>query len=263
MVKAISRLGAQVIEHCEHLGHLTLFLLRVISKLFVLPFRYRAVLQQLHFIGAKSTFVIVLASITIGLALGLNLYVEFARLGVQDRLGSAVALSLVRELGPVFTALMVMGRAGSAMCAEVGIMRSDEQLDALECMAIDPYKFLMVPKFWATLVSVPLLVGIADVVGIFGGYLAGVVIFDVPSGAYWLGVYSSIEWFHLNMGLVKSLVFALIIVWIATGKGFLLHLDKQGNFGAEGVSRVTTQAVVMGSVLILFANFLVSAILVA
>jgi phospholipid/cholesterol/gamma-HCH transport system permease protein len=108
-----------------------------------------------------------------------------------------------------------------------------------------------------------LLVAIADVVGIFGGYLAGVVIFDVPSGAYWLGVYGSVEWFHLHMGLVKSLVFALIIVWISTGKGFLMHLDKQGNFGAEGVSRVTTQAVVMGSVLILFANFLVSAILVA
>ncbi|NVJ59423.1 MAG: ABC transporter permease [Gammaproteobacteria bacterium] len=263
MVRAITRLGEKTIEQLEHLGHLTVFLMTVISKLFVFPFRYRAVLQQLYFIGAKSTFVIFLASITIGLALGLNLYVELSRLGVQDRLGTAVSLSIVRELGPVITALMVMGRAGSAICAEVGIMRSDEQLDALECMAIDPFKFLMVPKFWATLISVPLLVAIADVIGVFGGYIAGVVIFDVPYGAYWQGVYTSIDWQHLNMGLIKSLVFALVIVWVATGKGFLLHLDKAGVYGAEGVSRVTTQAVVMGSILILFFNFLVSAFMVA
>ncbi|NVJ49700.1 MAG: ABC transporter permease [Gammaproteobacteria bacterium] len=262
MIKSIQYIGAKTIEHLEHLGSLTLFLLQVLRRMLMPPLRYRALLQQLHFIGAKSTFVIVLASLTVGLVLGLRLYFEFEQFGVTDRLGSVVALSMITEMGPVFTALLVIGRAGSAMCAEVGIMRSDEQLDALECMAIDPYKFLMVPKFWATLISVPILVAIADIVGIFGGYLASVVMFDVPSGAYIQSMNGSIGWYELNMGLIKSVVFALIIVWIATGKGFLLHLDKNGAYGAEGVSRITTQAVVMASVLVLFADYLISAFMV-
>ncbi len=262
MTRVIQRLGSRFIDACEHVGHLTLFMFQVMSKMFVFPFRYRAVLQQLYFIGAKSTFVIFLASITIGLVLGLQLYYELSKFGAVDRLGTVVALSLIREMGPVITALMIIGRAGSAMCAEIGIMRSDEQLDALECMAIDPFKFLMVPKFWATLVSVPLLVAMADVIGVFGGYIGGVIIFDVPSGAYMQGVYSSVSWNDLNMGLVKSMVFAFIIVWISTGKGFLLHLDKDGAFGAQGVSRVTTQAVVTASVAVLFADYLISAFMV-
>jgi len=262
MIGSIQRIGERTIDNLEHVGHLTIFLLQVLRRMVSPPFRYSSVLQQLHFIGAKSTFVIVLASLTVGLVLGLRLYFEFEQFGVTDRLGSVVALSMITEMGPVFTALLVIGRAGSAMCAEVGIMRSDEQLDALECMAIDPYKFLMVPKFWATLISVPILVAIADMVGIFGGYIASVVMFDVPSGAYIQSMNGSIGWHELNMGLIKSIVFALIIVWVSTGKGFLLHLDKQGAFGAEGVSRVTTQAVVMASVMVLFADYLISAFMV-
>ncbi len=262
MINAISQFGRNIIDTLEHVGQLTLFMLRVVSKMFVFPLRYQSLLQQMHFIGEKSLLVIVTASITIGLVLGLQLYYELSKFGAVDRLGTVVALSLIREMGPVVTALMIIGRAGSAMCAEIGIMRSDEQLDALECMAIDPYKFLMVPKFWATLISVPLLVAVADVIGVFGGYIAGVVIFDVPSGAYFQGMYSSVDWHDMNMGLIKSIAFAFIIVWISTGKGFLLHLDKQGAYGAEGVSRITTQAVVLASVTVLFADYLISAFMV-
>ncbi|WP_144391903.1 MlaE family ABC transporter permease [Pleionea sediminis] len=262
MINAVSQLGIRFIDACEHIGHLTLFMFNVLRKMFSPPFRYRAVLKEFYLIGAKSVFVIVLASLTVGLVLGLRLYFEFEQFGVTERLGSVVALSMITEMGPVFTSLLIIGRSGSAMCAEIGIMRSDEQLDALECMAIDPYKFLMVPKFWATLMTVPLLVAIADVVGIFGGYIASVVMFDVASGSYLQSMYGSVGWHDLNIGLVKSIIFALIIVSVSTGKGFILHLDKKGSYGAEGVSRVTTQAVVMASVTILFADYLISAFMV-
>ncbi|MCO7226690.1 ABC transporter permease [Pleionea sp. CnH1-48] len=262
MINMISRLGQSVIYNCEQAGYLTLFLLRALGRMFSWPIKLGPIIKQLHFIGAKSTFVIVTASLTIGLVLGLQLYYELNKFGAVDRLGTVVALSMIREMGPVVTALMVIGRAGSAMCAEVGIMRTDEQLDALECMAIDPYRFLMVPKFWATIISLPLLVAISDVVGILGGYVAGVWIFDVPSGAYFYGMYSSVDWVDINMGLVKSFVFGLIIVWISTGKGFLLHLDREGSYGAEGVSRITTQAVVLASISVLVADYLISAFMI-
>jgi len=172
-----------------------------------------------------------------------------------------VAISLLRELGPVLAALMVVGRAGSAMCAEIGIMRTSEQIDALECMGVHPYKYLMVPKFIATILSLPLLTCLFDVMGIFGGYFAAVVLFGVNEGSYFQGMYQSVVWVDVEMGLVKSFVFGLIIVWVATSKGFFLHLDRSGAFGAEGVSRVTTQAVVLSSVAILGSNYLISAIL--
>ena len=172
-----------------------------------------------------------------------------------------MALSLVRELGPVLTALMVIGRAGSAMCAEIGIMRTSEQIDALECMAIDPYRYLMVPKFVAAIIALPLLTFIFDVVGIFGGYLVGVILLGVNKGAYFLGMYDSVVWKDVELGLVKAFVFGLLIVWISSAKGYFMHLERTSVFGAEGVSRVTTDAVVLASVTILIWNYLIGAIM--
>jgi phospholipid/cholesterol/gamma-HCH transport system permease protein len=172
-----------------------------------------------------------------------------------------VAVSLLRELGPVLTALMVIGRAGSAMCAEIGIMRNSEQIDSLECMAIDPYRFIIVPKFGATIISMPVLTFIFNMVGILGGYVVGVALLGLTSGAYFQGMYQNAVWADVKMGLVKSMVFAVMVVWICTSKGFFLHLDRSGGFGAEGVSRATTNAVVMASVTVLVWDYLISAIM--
>ena len=158
---------------------------------------------------------------------------------------------------------MVIGRAGSAICAEIGIMRNSEQIDALECMAINPVKFLIAPKFVAALISMPVLTFIFNIVGILGGYLAGVVLLGVPEGAYFQGMYNSVEWADIRLCLVKSVIFGLIVVWVSTYKGYYLHLNRTGVFGAEGVSRVTTDAVVFASVSILVWDYLIGSIILS
>ena len=141
-------------------------------------------------------------------------------------------------------------------------MRTDEQIDALECMAIDPHKFLIGPKLIAGVVSLPLLTSLFNVVGIFGGFLVGVGLFGVSSGAYFQGMQETVVWNDVQMGLIKSLVFGLLIVWISSAKGYYLHLDRSGAFGAEGVSRMTTNAVVLSSIVVLFADYLISSLMV-
>ncbi|NOY73634.1 MAG: ABC transporter permease [Gammaproteobacteria bacterium] len=257
----VEKTGRETIYYVEHAGMMTIFLCSCLIRIFTRPFQLRAIIKQLHFIGAKSVFIIIVAGSFTGMVLGLQGYYVLQRFGSLDMIGSAVALSLIRELGPVLAALMVVGRAGSAICAEIGIMRTTEQIDALECMGIHPYKYLMVPKFIAAIISLPLLTCLFDVMGILGGYFAAVVLFGVNEGSYFQGMYSSVVWADIEMGLIKSFVFGLIIVWVATAKGFFLHLDRSGAFGAEGVSRITTKAVVLSSVAILGSDYLISAIL--
>ena len=141
-------------------------------------------------------------------------------------------------------------------------MRTDEQIDALECMAIDPHKFLIGPKLIAGVISLPLLTSLFNVVGVFGGFLVGVGLFGVSSGAYFQGMQETVVWNDVQMGLIKSLVFGLLIVWISSAKGYYLHLDRSGAFGAEGVSRMTTNAVVLSSIVVLFADYLISSLMV-
>jgi phospholipid/cholesterol/gamma-HCH transport system permease protein len=185
------------------------------------------------------------------------------RFGSVSLLGSAVGLSLIRELGPVITALMVIGRVGSAICAEISIMRSEQQIDALDCMAIDTYRYLIAPRIIAGIISVPLLTAVFIVVGICGGYFVGVILFDVSPGAYFGGMYETVLWNDIKMGFIKSLTFGLLIVWIATLKGFYLHLamEKHGSYGSEGISRTTTDAVVISSIAVLCFDYLLSAII--
>lgn len=256
------RLGEHSLYYLNYAGRLGIFLFFCLTGIFTPPYKIRPVIQQLHFIGAKSLFVIVFTGAFTGMVLGLQGYYSLRQFGSESALGSAVALSLIRELGPVLTALMVTGRAGSAICAEIGIMRNSEQIDALECMAIDPYRFLMAPKFLAAIIVLPLLTSFFDVVGIFGGFLIGVKLLGVNEGAYFSGMYKSVVWDDVYMGIVKSLCFAVLIVWICAGKGFHLHLERSGGFGAEGVSRATTEAVVLSSVAILVWDYLITAILI-
>jgi len=237
------------------------FLVMAVFGIFKRPFRFREAVRQTRIIGADSFAVIFFTAAFTGMVLGLQGYYTLRKFGSEGALGSAVALSLIRELGPVLTALMVTGRAGSAMCAEIGIMRISEQIDALECMAIDPFRYLITPKFLATLVSIPVLTLMFNVVGIFGGYLAGVVLLGVNPGAYFSGMEQSVVNQDINMGVIKSLVFALLVVWICTGRGYFVQLIRGAGFGAEGVSRVTTQAVVLSSISILIWDYLLTAIL--
>ena len=164
-------------------------------------------------------------------------------------------------MGPVMTALMVVGRAGSAICAELGIMRISEQVDALECMAIPPDKYLVAPKLVAGIISVPLLTCVFSVVAIGGGYFVGVIMLGVSEGSYMNGMIESVLWADVRLGLVKSVIFGMLITLICCAKGFYLHLSKYGSQGAEGVSRVTTDAVVISSVSVLFFDFLIGALM--
>ncbi len=257
----LEKIGDEALWFLESSGRMGLFLVRTIRSIFKPPFKIYPVVRQVHFIGARSAFVIIFTGLFTGMVLGLQGYYTLRKFGSEGFLGSAVALSLVRELGPVLTALMVIGRAGSAICAEVGIMRNSEQIDALECMAVDPFRYLIAPKLLAGIFVLPLLTAIFDVVGIFGGYLVGVGMFGVNQGAYFQGMYASVVWADVEMGLVKSLVFGLLLVWITACKGFYLHLERSGGFGAEGVSRTTTDAVVLSSVSVLVWDYLISALL--
>ena len=223
--------------------------------------QWRVTLEQLQFAGARSVTVIAVAGAFVGMVVALQFYDTLVRFGSVSLLGAAVGLSLIRELAPVLTALIVIGRVGSAMCAELGIMRTDNQIDALECMAIDPYAYLLMPRYLAILIAVPLLTAIFNVVGIIGGWFVGVVIFGISEGAYFVGMADSIVARDIAMDFTKSVVFGLIIVWICTGKGFLIHLSSRPAFGAEGVSRATTDAVVAASIAVLFADYIISALM--
>ncbi|MFC1845013.1 MlaE family ABC transporter permease [Thermodesulfobacteriota bacterium] len=260
ILKQIEYLGKNTLYHIDDLGGMGLFLLYTIRGFFKRPFRFAAFLKEIKFIGAHSFVVIFFTGAFTGMVLGVQGYYTLSKFGSEGLLGSAVALSLIRELGPVLTALMVTGRAGSAMCAELGIMRITQQVDALECMSIDPYRFLITPKFLATLVAVPLLTLMFDVVGIFGGYISGVQLLGVNPGAFFSGMEQSVVNRDINLGIIKSFVFAFIIVWICTGRGFLLFKSRSG-FGAGSVSRATTQAVVLSSITVLIWDYLLTAML--
>jgi len=261
MLRIFESIGDYCLDFLERIGRMGVFLVVCLWNVIRPPYKIAQTVRQIHFIGARSVFVILFTGAFTGMVLALQGYYTLRKFSSEGLLGSAVALSLIRELGPVIAALMVIGRAGSAICAEMGIMRNSEQIDALECMAIDPYKFLLAPKYVAGIISVPLLTFIFDMMGILGGYLVGVVLLGINEGTYFQGMYQSVAWQDIQMGLVKSLVFGLLIVWIPASKGFYLHLEKTGGFGAEGVSRATTDAVVIASVSVLVWDYLISAIM--
>ncbi len=261
VLDAVSRLGRSALAVLEDLGMMGIYLGVALAAVFRRPFRWGEMGKQLWFIGAGSLVVIIFTALATGMVLGLQGYYSLNKFGAEGMLGSAVALTLIMEMGPVLTALMVTARAGSAMCAEIGIMRNSEQIDALECMAVDPMRYLIAPRLVAALLSIPLLTAIFDVVGIFGGYLAGVHLMGVTAGSYFNGMESSVVNHDIRLGVIKSFVFALLLVWICTGRGFYVQRIRGVGFGAESVSRVTTQAVVLSSIAILVFDYLLTAVL--
>jgi len=261
LIALVETLGDRVLYFLETTGRMGAFLLRSLGAMAQPPYRLYETARQMHGIGARSLFVIVFAGIFTGMVLALQGIHTLQDFGSTDLVGSVVAIGLIRELGPVLTGILVTGRSGSAMCSEIGIMRTSEQIDALECMAVDPYRYVMAPKFAATLISVPLLTAIFDVAGVFGAYATSVHVFGISEGAYFNSLYDGTAWSDVKMGIYKSVAFGLLIVWIATAKGFFIHLDRAGTMGGEGVGRVTTNAVVMASVAILVADYIITSLM--
>jgi len=261
MYAHIERLGVTAIQSFEELGRLGQFLLKAFLGIFSRPFSFKDVIKQIAFIGARSMPIILLSGLFTGMVLALQFYDVLARFGSVDLMGSAVALSLIQELGPVMTALMVIARVGSATCAEIAIMRNEQQFDALTCMAIDPFRYVMAPRLLSALISIPLLTAIFNLTGIVGGYIVGVFIKGLSGVAYMQTIIDTVTWPDLRMSIIKSFLFAIIVIWIAMGKGFYVHLEN-GVSGAEAVSRVTTKAVVASAITMLFVDYIASSFLI-
>jgi phospholipid/cholesterol/gamma-HCH transport system permease protein len=252
--------GRKVISWVDHMGAAAIFLGKACVMIFR-PKQIGGIIQQIYYIGAKSITIIMLVGFFTGMVLGLQSYHALVKFGAQGALGTLVALSLVRELGPVLTAIMITARAGSAMTAEIGIQRISEQIDALDTMRIDPLKFLISPRIAASIISFPLLTALFDLIGILGGYLSGVVLLGVNAGTYFHRVQSSVEMKDITDGFIKALVFAVIVTTVCCYQGYFTHM-RTDSYGAKGVSLATTSAVVLSCVLILVADYVVTSFLI-
>lgn len=253
--RLIRKLGSWTITLVRRLGHMFLFLINSIHFIFVPPFKFNLLLRQVRFFGNKSMTIILLTGAFTGMVLALQLYYTLRKFGSDALLGPAIALSLIRELGPVLSALMVTGRAGSALTAEIGIMRISEQIDALTAMALNPMRYLIVPNIVAAIIVFPLLTAIFDMIGIYGGYGVAVKLLGMSSGTYFSQMETFVEMEDIRMGLYKSLSFGVIVSWVCCYKGFFT------GYGAEGVSKATTEAVVTSSVLILIWDYFLGSVL--
>lgn len=252
MISLFRNFGRFSLAVCQGTGRATLFLMEALGLALVPPYRPRRLLREVYVIGSQSLLIVFLTAAFTGMVLALQGYYTLRRYGSESALGSAVALSLIRELGPVLTALMVSGRAGSAITAEIGIMRITEQLDALDTMAVNPLQYVVTPKLLAGLISVPLLTAIFNVVGILGGFVVGVKLLGVSPGAYFSGMVQSVVSLDVNGGIVKSLVFGLTIMLVACYNGYFTER------GAEGVSSATTRTVVVSAVLVLAWDYVLT-----
>lgn len=255
LVAATERFGQIILDWLESLGRSVIFLWRTTIGVFMPPFRFGLLLEQIRQIGVNSTFVISLIGLFTGAVLAVQGEYTLNKFGATAYVGSAVALSLIRELGPVLTALMVIGRAGSAITAELGIMRITEQIDALRSMAVDPIRYLMVPRVLAGLIAVPILSCVMIVAGIGGGYIVAVGLLGLSGGTFVSQMVEAVGSIDVYSGMIKSVVFGLIFGWVACYKGYTC------GFGAVGVNRATTQAVVTASVAVLVIDYFLTTIL--
>lgn len=256
-----SQMLEKMLDFLERLGRSGIFFIVGLEKIVTPPYKLYPIIKQIHFIGVQSFFVILISGACVGMVVALLFYDTLLRFGAIAMLGSAVGISLVWELAPVLTALVMIGRAGSATCAEIAVMRNEQQIDALECMAINPYRYIVAPRLFAGILCMPILTAIFVVAGLIGGYFVGVELYGVSPGSFVNGIYDKVHLRDIIMGTTKSFTFGVLMIWIATSKGFFLHLHPSGSLGSEGVSKITTEAVVLSSILVLFSDFIVSAII--
>jgi phospholipid/cholesterol/gamma-HCH transport system permease protein len=250
---SVRGIGHSTTEAVLRLGFATRFLALTLLHSGTCFRRVRLIIRELYFTGVMSLIIILVSGLFVGMVLGLQGYQTLQTYGSESALGVLVALSLVRELGPVVSALLFASRAGSAMTAEIGLMKATEQLSAMEMMAVDPIARVVAPRFWAGVISMPLLAAMFSAMGVFGGYLVGVVLIGVDEGSFWSQMQSAVDFREdIVNGVIKSCVFGLAVTWIALFEGY----DAPPT--AEGVSGATTRTVVTSSLAILGLDFLLT-----
>ena len=255
-MNGLRQLGRFGLGIFERLGRGCLFLLNVLAGLPGLLLRPRLVILQIHSVGVLSLVIILVSGLFVGMVMALQGYNTLVDFGAEESLGVVVALSLVRELGPVVSALLFAGRAGSALTAEIGLMKATEQLSGMEMMAVDPIRRVIAPRFLAGFISMPLLAAIFSAVGVIGGYFVGVGLLGVDSGAYWSQMQAKVD-LHEDIynGVIKSIVFGFVATWIAVYEGY----DAVPT--SEGVSRATTRTVVHSALAVLGLDFVLTALM--
>ena len=256
VLNTLATLGAFVRENLVGLGYATRMFIAIMRRSALLLKRPRLVTDQVHFVGNYSFVIIAVSGLFVGFVLGLQGYYTLNRYGSEQALGLLVALSLTRELGPVITALLFAGRAGTSLTAEIGLMKAGEQLTAMEMMAVDPLGRVIAPRLWAGIISMPILATIFTAVGVLGGYLVGVPLIGVDSGAFWSQMQGGVDLFSdIGNGLIKSMVFGVAVTFIALYQGY------ESKPTPEGVSQATTRTVVISSLSVLALDFLLTAMM--
>ncbi len=256
LAQKITGLGAWLRATLVGLGGFMRLSLAILGRSGIVLRRPGLVAQQVHFIGNHSVLIIAVSGLFVGFVLGLQGYYTLSRYGSEEALGLLVALSLTRELGPVVTALLFAGRAGTSLTAEIGLMKAGEQLTAMEVMAVDPIRRVLTPRFWGGFIAMPILAAVFSMVGIIGGWIVGVLLIGVDPGAFWSQMQNGVDIFNdIANGVIKSLVFGVAVTLIALHAGFTAKATP------EGVSRATTRTVVHGSLTVLGLDFLLTALM--
>ena len=254
IVENLRSLGHRIVNTVWRIGYASRFFMLILLYSGTSFRRFHLIIKEIFASGVMSLIIILVAGLFVGMVLGLQGYETLKRYGAESALGSLVALSLVRELGPVLAALLFASRAGSAMTAEIGLMKATEQISAMALMAINPMARLVAPRFWAGVISVPLLTALFSVMGVFGGYMVGVVLIGVDPGSFWSQMQAGVDFrYDIVNGMIKSFVFGVAVTVIALFEGY----DAPPT--AEGVSGATTRTVVQSSLAILFLDFILTA----
>ena len=252
----LAELGYKTRQTISSIGYAARLFLSVVQVFFRVLARPRLVIDQIFFIGNRSLIIITVSGLFVGFVLGLQGYYVLVRYGSEQALGILVALALTRELGPVVTALLFAGRAGTSLTAEIGLMKAGEQLTAMEMMAVNPVKRILAPRFWAGVISMPLLSILFNAAGIIGGYIVGVALIGVDDGAFWSQMQEGVDvWDDIGNGIVKSVVFGFAVTFMALYQGY------ESRPTPEGVSSATTRTVVLSSLLILWLDFIMTALM--
>jgi phospholipid/cholesterol/gamma-HCH transport system permease protein len=257
----LENMGKTTIRGVDALGRATLLFVQSTGLFLSRDFSFPRLLERIYEIGVRTLPLILLVALFTGMVLGLQGFFLLVRFGSEGLLGPAVALTLIRELGPVLTAIMVVGQAGSSMAAELGIQRNTEQVDALEVMGIETRSFLIGPRLVAAIICFPILTAFFNLVGIFGGYVTGVQLLGLHGGLYWSNLYNAVSFDDVWGGFIKSLVFGVLVVLICCYQGYNTHRQTSA-FGARAVSNSATRAVVISSVAILCSDYLITSFLI-
>ena len=255
-MKFIANIGFAVRSFLSNLGHGAALFVRLMRLFGVTMRRFGLVRDQIHFLGNYSLAIIAVSGLFVGFVLSLQGYYTLQRYGSSEALGLLVALSLVRELGPVVSALLFAGRAGTSLTAEIGLMKAGEQLSAMDLMAVDPVQRILAPRFWGGVITMPLLAAVFSAVGIIGGWMVGVLMIGVDAGAFWSQMQGGVDvWKDVGNGIVKSVVFGITVTFIALLQGY------EAQPTPEGVSRATTRTVVVASLSVLALDFVLTAMM--